>query len=67
MDILDSIFNFIVSNFFYDFRSSILTISAIFLAVFLNKLCKDKGDNLVKTLRYLLETCMSFAVLVIMF
>ncbi|NCB48316.1 MAG: hypothetical protein EOM55_01605 [Clostridia bacterium] len=65
MDYFWVIINFLRSNFFYDLKSSIVSISFILLLYFLNKLLKDKGDKLGKTLQYLLETAMCFATLMI--
>jgi len=65
MDYFWTIFNFLKSNFFYDLRSSVISVSFLLLVYFLNKLLKDKGDKIIKTLKYLVETAMCFAILII--
>ncbi len=66
MSTLNSIFSFIRSNFFYDARSSIISISVIFLIYFMNKMLKDKEDSPIKSLKYLAGTITSFGVFLLM-
>lgn len=65
MDIVRSVFEFIRQRFFYDLESSITTISFVLLFYFFNKLAKDKGDKMLKTVEYLIEVVMCFIILVI--
>jgi len=65
MDYFWIIVDYLKSNFFYDLRSSLISISFVLLLYFLNKLLKDKGEKILKTVKYLVETAMCFAILII--
>ena len=58
-----SIMAFIRANFFYDLRSSIVSICFIIGAFFFFKLLKDNGEKLNKSLKYL--TCVVLCAVVV--
>lgn len=66
MEILSQILVFIRLNFFYDLRSSVTSIFALFMFYFLHKLLHDDGKKTKITLKYLTGCSMSFAVLAIL-
>lgn len=66
MEILSQIFLFIRINFFYDLKSSVISISALFMLYYLHKLLHDNGSKPRITLKYLTGCSMSFAVLAIL-
>ena len=51
----ESVMAFIRANFFYDLRSSIVSICFLLGAFFMFKLLKDNGEKVNKSLKYL--TC----------
>ena len=56
MDItFESILAFVRANFFYDLKSSVISICFIIGAFFFFKLLKDNGEKVNKSLKYL--TC----------
>lgn len=60
----ESIIGFIRANFFYDFKSSIISLCVIIGAFFFFKLLKDNGEKVAKSLRYL--TCVVVCIGVVM-
>ncbi len=67
METINIILSYLQSHFFYDARSSIITISVIFVIYFMNKMLKDKEDNPVKSLKYLAGTMTSFGLFLLMY
>lgn len=67
MNTLRSIFSFIRNNFFYDFRSSIITISILCVIIFMSKMLKDKGSSPITSLKYLAGTATSFSIFLLMY
>ncbi len=65
MDYFTIIYDYIVANFFYDIRSSIISISFILLLLCVKRLGKDKCDKISVTIKYLVETAMCFGTLII--
>jgi len=63
MDFFTYVYSYIRANFFYDFKSSVISIFCIIGAFFLYKLLKDNGDKVYKSLRYL--TCVVVCFLVV--
>ena len=66
MEFLFQIFTFIRLHFFYNLHASVMTITALFLFHFLNKLLHDNGKKMKVTLKYLTGCSMSFAILLIL-
>ena len=64
---LDNLWGFIRTNFFYDFRSTIISICVIIGAFFFIKLLKDNGEKVVKSMRYLICIAICITVVVIMY
>ena len=64
---IQSILGFIRANFFYDLRSSVITLCLIFGVFFLFKLLKDNGEKVNKSLKYLTYSCLSFGILILIF
>lgn len=67
MDIIVSIFNFIREHCFNSPRSTIITICLFFAFIFFYKLAKDKGDNMKKTVQYLIGTGVFFGAFLIVY
>lgn len=67
METINIILSYLQSHFFYDARSSIITISVILVIYFMNKMLKDKEDNPVKSLKYLAGTMTSFGLFLLMY
>ena len=66
MEELGKILNFIHVHFFYDLRSSFISLSVLFLSLFMYKLLKYKGDKPLKSLYYIVGTVVPFVVLMIL-
>ena len=67
MESVNLILSFLQTHFFYDARSSIITISVLCLIYFMNKMLKDKEDNPIKSLKYLAGTMTSFALFLLIY
>lgn len=64
MDItFESILAFVRANFFYDLKSSVISICFIIGAFFFFKLLKDNGEKVNKSLKYL--TCVILCAVVV--
>lgn len=63
----NEIFVYLRQNFFYDLRSSILSICAIIAFVYFIKLSKDKGDKIKVTLKYLTCIIVCFSIFVLLY
>ena len=63
----ESIMGFIRANFFYDLKSSIVSLCVIIGGFFFYKLLKDKGDKVAKSLRYLTCVVVCFAVVMLLY
>ena len=61
---LDNLWGFIRTNFFYDFRSTVISLCVIVAAFFFIRLLKDNGEKVVKSMRYLI--CIAICITVVM-
>ena len=59
---LDSLWGLIKANFFYDLRSTIVSICVLVGAFFLHKLLKYDGEKIHKSMRYLTLVAIFFSV-----
>ena len=66
MDIMQNLWGFLRENFFYDLRSSIVSICFLFGAFFLYKLLKYDGEKIFKSMRYLTCVAMFFSVVLLL-
>ncbi len=67
MNEINALLNFLRKNFFYDFRSTVLTFCVIFIAVLLHKICNDDGKSNAKSFKYLVLTTMFFSTFLIIY
>jgi hypothetical protein len=62
MEVFESVWGFIRANFFYDLRSSIISICFLLGAFFFMKLLKYDGEKVLKSMRYLSCVVLFFSV-----
>ena len=67
MDIMQNLWGFLRENFFYDLRSSIVSICFLLGSFFLYKLLKDNGEKIVKTTKYLTCVAMFFSAALLLY
>ena len=64
MTFFDMMITFIHVHFFYDLRSSVISICVLLMIYFLNKLWKDKGEKPIESLKLLVETTIPLVVMI---
>jgi len=64
---LESIFGFIRANFFYDFRSSVISICFLLGMFFMMKLLKDNGEKVSKSFRFLTCLVLCFGIVFLLY
>lgn len=67
METLQNLWEVIRANFFYDLRSSIISVCFILGSFFLYKLLKDNGEKVYKSMRYLTCVAMFFSVAMLLY
>ncbi len=60
MEAVNTILNFLRNNFFYDFRSTVITFCVIFTIIYMRKMLNDDGKNTAKSVKYIVLTTMFF-------
>ena len=66
METIQSIWGFFRANFFYDIRSSIITICVFVCVICLTRLLKDNYEKLSKTLKNLVCVIMCFTIALVL-
>ena len=66
MDTLQDLWGVIRANFFYDLRSSIISVCFLLGVFFLYKLLKYDGEKIFKSMRYLTCVAMFFSVVLLL-
>lgn len=64
---IENVLAFIKANFFYDLKSSIISICLILAMFFLMRLLKDNGDKIYRSLKYLTCVVVFFGVVVLLY